>query len=1315
MPTTLEQLDAAIATSEKRRNILDDAIRFAESRFELSDQEFDSVRSSMPPKSFAETVAGNTTLGLVGRAINRATLDEPYIEPNEQDFGTFGNIAAEVGSIGLDPAMLAGGVAGAKVAEKVLGKRLVGESLKRGAARGAIASGTLLGGMAATHDPLTQYRETGEIDPAQAARATAEGAILGAALGPASQAGRAIAPSAGRLVQGAINVGAETSVFAGGTAALQGRLPNTDDVTHAAGVVLGTKSLGLVAKLGDRLKNRAPDADPKAILVDTVGVEKADEILQQAIRDVAAKPPEKVLTSEPSVDPTVNEKLAALADNETVSRKDFATATGQKVGHVPVAAERKALADAEAAKLKGTPNEEGQAGQEVPAKAEEAQREAVLGEPAASHRRPLPTWRDFIASEGVQGAIKTNDPRYGELKAKYDTLREVDVKPSESASGFIPTSPGDVAIGAIKEKLDAGWKAIKAIPKAFRTRGDLPQEVFDLNVERTGELRARDKQTVFSARDTIKAIKREYGEKWSKLHPSELENINAVLAGETVPLPPKVAEAVNVMRAAIDSQAREILDTLPLGEKMRAVIAGNHGVYLRRSYKAFHDPKWAEKVPEHIRDRFKQEIINEYWDWINEAKTEAAMEKRASEPPPTSEQMDGIIEAMLYKASESRNPLAFFAEGKLGSKDVTSLIKRKDLSEALRALLGEEKDPIVNFIRTRKNQAQLIANHKFLSKVREAGLGKFLFEEPTVEARAQIAASGSESMNPLNGLYTTPEIASEFAKWDSQPTVGPLAKWYYRGLIGAKAAKTVYSHTGIIRNFISNPMIELANGNIAFWRIGKPMDAILAELGWTDKPPSREYLEQAVRLGIIDDSAGMRELFDIFQRAGGRSLDDVLYDPTGNMLKKAGLAGVKAWQAADNLYKLFGWETERSRYRKAKPDWSEDRVNAYTAQIIRNTRPTYSMLPKAVQSLGRAPLGETFVAWPAEIIRNSYNILRLAATELADPSTRSIGAKRLVGSMAAAGATAAATGALRFMTGTNPQNQKDAERFVLPYQEDAPIALLKNPKDGKTEYLDLSFTDPYTVLRKPILAFMRGDDWRESFWGSAKSILGQFFGENLIVSAAIDIWRGETQDGWAVYNPQDALYENLKKIGDRAIEPFWPGSAASLERLRKAYSGKVEPSGRSYNPTVETIAQFGVRAQEMDVRQRLLRKADLFGENLKDAYGVAREKIMQPGEVTDEELASATKQSATATRKLVAEIHEDAMAAIRLGVPEEDVLDVFVSAGLSRKEIGSIMNNDPSPYEIDKGTVRRAMRRSKIRGQDPEKRLQSILKRSESK
>jgi hypothetical protein len=131
----------------------------------------------------------------------------------------------------------------------------------------------------------------------------------------------------------------------------------------------------------------------------------------------------------------------------------------------------------------------------------------------------------------------------------------------------------------------------------------------------------------------------------------------------------------------------------------------------------------------------------------------------------------------------------------------------------------------------------------------------------------------------------------------------------------------------------------------------------------------------------------------------------------------------------------------------------------------------------------------------------------------------------------------------------------------------------------------------------------------------------------------------------------------------------------------------------------------------MDIRQRFMHKAAKFSGDLKDAYGIARDKLLQPGDLSDEDLTSATSRSGDATARLVGEMHEDAMAAIRLGIPKSDVLEIMQAAGLSRKEMQAILANKPQAYQVDVGTSRRVLKRSKATGDDVRERLKEIRKR----
>ena len=69
-----------------------------------------------------------------------------------------------------------------------------------------------------------------------------------------------------------------------------------------------------------------------------------------------------------------------------------------------------------------------------------------------------------------------------------------------------------------------------------------------------------------------------------------------------------------------------------------------------------------------------------------------------------------------------------------------------------------------------------------------------------------------------------------------------------------------------------------------------------------------------------------------------------------------------------------------------------------SAYLVTNTIPTYSKVPLIIENIRNLPLGN-FVAFPAEILRTTANIVNIGARELTstNPFIRQMGARRLVG------------------------------------------------------------------------------------------------------------------------------------------------------------------------------------------------------------------------------------------------------------------------------------------------------------------------------
>ena len=58
----------------------------------------------------------------------------------------------------------------------------------------------------------------------------------------------------------------------------------------------------------------------------------------------------------------------------------------------------------------------------------------------------------------------------------------------------------------------------------------------------------------------------------------------------------------------------------------------------------------------------------------------------------------------------------------------------------------------------------------------------------------------------------------------------------------------------------------------------------------------------------------------------------------------------------------------------------EEAIKEAAGWYVRNTMPTYSLVPRIIQAIRTLPLGN-FVSFPAEMLRTSMNTLRVNARE----------------------------------------------------------------------------------------------------------------------------------------------------------------------------------------------------------------------------------------------------------------------------------------------------------------------------------------------
>lgn len=650
----------------------------------------------------------------------------------------------------------------------------------------------------------------------------------------------------------------------------------------------------------------------------------------------------------------------------------------------------------------------------------------------------------------------------------------------------------------------------------------------------------------------------------------------------------------------------------------------------------------AKQQHDNIQKVITKIATRDYRKEINDAITEADRLYNM-----TPEEVDGLINYILY---DPKAPMAVLAGSKLGSKDLSILKKRGDIAPEIRALMGEYSDPLLNYQRTVTKMVNLIAKHHFLIDVKAKGLNSFLFDRPTGKHHVKLAADGSKTMAPLNGLYTTKEIADAFNEFNSQEPLPPWLRLYMKAISVVKANKTVLSVQTHARNIVGNMGFVVINGHWRVNKIGKAIQVSWAQLYNSDQKIRDKFIEY-VKLGIVQDSAAggeirqyikdIREGKDFFETLGERSV--------GKISRKVLDVTQKAYQAEDDMFKIFAFENEFTRYRKAYPTKTDDEIKRIAADIVRNTYPTYSMVPKVVKALRANPLVGTFVAFPAEALRVTYNTMELTKKELSNKETRDIGVVRLAGILSALLLPTAASMYSLYLLGMDGEDDENIRKFAAPWQKDSEFIYMKN-EGAKYTIIDLGYSDPHNYLKRPIYQLLKDGDLLENGIDASMALARPFLDENMLTERLIDIHRNKKASGDHVYNPDAPVGDRLSAIYGHLWPVTEPGTIGSLRRIKKGMLGETDKYGKEYNTTGELLSVVtGQKEETKDITQALLYRAyelkDRIEATEKDFFRV--EKNM---EATPEQKQEAARVREEATAKILADAKDIYLSAIRLGV-----------------------------------------------------------------
>jgi hypothetical protein len=464
-------------------------------------------------------------------------------------------------------------------------------------------------------------------------------------------------------------------------------------------------------------------------------------------------------------------------------------------------------------------------------------------------------------------------------------------------------------------------------------------------------------------------------------------------------------------------------------------------------------------------------------------------------------------------------------------------------------------------------------------------------------------------MEPLNGLYTTKEIAEAFE--DAVNTRNAVVQLWMK-IVGANRwLKTVGSIRTQFVNFESNIGFAVLNGLI-FTKDGRPWSKSMGEAwryvkGQYGPKEISEITDKAIRLNLVGqnvDINAIRKAFredDMFEMA----LDVAL--TSEGVFKKTNIKRIrpqapfnKAYRMGDDFWKVYGYITEREVVAKGRHETSynqltdeqKDAVDKEAADRVKDTWPTYDRMFEAVRKLTQnVPILGNFPAFQGESIRVLINAAKMMKKDLADPQMRIAGVRRALGISTYLGLRASITTMTALSAGygvsglvgmllndDEEEDKKWAIKQVSPIFMRSGDLYIKQDNDKPHIYtvVDLLSIDPIGITQRSLNAFTEGSDNMDAGAKAAVAeLLGGFLEREMTFKAVEDLTLNRNSaNGLKIYNDGDTFGEAVGKIAAHAWKSLKPSSY-----------GLVERALTNENKAFEAYAFVGFRPYEIDLHQ----------------------------------------------------------------------------------------------------------------------------------
>ena len=818
--------------------------------------------------------------------------------------------------------------------------------------------------------------------------------------------------------------------------------------------------------------------------------------------------------------------------------------------------------------------------------------------------------------------------------------------------------------------------------------------------------------------------------------------------------------AQDVRKEVIDTMT-EFKKALPKGKQaddivkdLQKIEVDRVGSYLVKSFSTFTNPEFVpekkifNKAVDYVKDKVVKKNKNLKIDAVGSfpnVKPEQAYKNSA----------EMMVNRILHTGrAEGKSPIKQLKE--IGTKillnDKYRFLKTgEELPDAIKNLLGPEKNLKSSVAFTTSEAISSMANKRAMDAIAKSGLNnRWLFRSKQQATNAgvidaeqilKVPRLGNYMRSEITDLYASPEYVQMFqgvgGVLDNLINI-PIYREIMQGKVAIQVGKTLYSPQTQVRNVSSASFFALMNGHIGGRAsVTDAMKIVLDDIfkagqRGIDEVAFNDYVEKLVRLGVFDENVVASELKAVMNQLKNRQIrtTDQLFDKLIKMTPTDKVA--RLYAGGDNLWKHYGFEYSRSQliqglktlddvkkwFGSMGQTFSEvstvtgqvksfdDALDEAAAYLIRNTYPTYSKVPPAIQTLRKFPLG-AFISFPAEILRTGTNIISTGLKEASSSNEviRQMGIRRLLG----ASLTSYAGGAgivqiAQFLTNsTDAQWDAYKRSSAAPWDANSNLLAIEGWKDGESAAINFSYFSPYDSLWAPMSAALaKANEQKLNPQETEQYVLELMFAENGPIMTFLDPFitepigydrfidvttrQGRKAQGGTVYSQSDSLGDKFAKSFVYILDGVKPGVFSSADKISGALSKDLTRGGKPLNLKDELLALFaGTRIIRIDVKKdlryfasemnRLLRATD---EN-EQFYNV-------------DNYADNTPQSQINTFREMQEeafrIQKDMFIRIKdlqlLDLDDDDIEDILIESGVSKKLTRTLMDGEFTPVNYSK-------------------------------